>query len=128
MFQVDLKTRVPIFKQVSDNFKRQIYSGSFKKDERVPSIRDLAKTLGVNPNTVQKAYRELEEKGFFYTVQGQGSFISTPPDSLVKDEITRLYTALIKLIEELMLHGETPENIIEHIENSNKSQLGGQND
>ena len=68
LFQVDLKTRVPIYKQVLDNFKRQIYAGSLKKDERVPSIRDLAKTLGVNPNTVQKAYRELEEKGYFYTM------------------------------------------------------------
>ena len=128
MFQVDLKTRVPIYKQVLDNFKRGIYSGLLKQDERVPSIRDLAKSLGVNPNTVQKAYRELEEKGFFYTVQGQGSFISTPPDSLVKEEITRLYAALTKLKEELILHGETPENIIGYIEKSNKSQSGGQND
>ena len=124
MFQVDLKTRVPIYKQVLDNFKRGIYSGALKKDERIPSIRDLAKTLGVNPNTVQKAYRELEEKGYFYTVQGQGSFISTPPDSQVREEIARLYDALKKLKEELLLHGEAIEDIIRFL----NSQSGGQHD
>ena len=112
LFQVDLKTRVPIYRQVLDNFKRGIYSGALKRDERVPSIRDLAKTLGVNPNTVQKAYRELEEKGYFYTVQGQGSFISSPPDSQVREEIARLYAALKKLKEELLMHGEAIEDII----------------
>ena len=112
MFQVDLKTRVPIYRQVLDNFKRLIYSGALKQGDRIPSIRDLAKQLGVNPNTVQKAYRELEEKGYFYTVQGQGSFISSPPESQVKEEIAKLYAALKKLKEELILHGEAIENII----------------
>ena len=115
MFQVDLKTRVPIYKQVLDNFKRQIYSGALKQGDRIPSIRDLAKQLGVNPNTVQKAYKELEEKGYFYTVQGQGSFVSTPPDAQVKEEIVKLYNALKKLKEELMMHGETIENIMKFV-------------
>ena len=141
MFQVDFKTRVPIYRQVLDNFKRGIYSGSLKQNERVPSIRDLAKTLGVNPNTVQKAYRELEEKGYFYTVQGQGSFISTPPDSQVKEEIARLYAALKKLKEELILHGEAIEDIIRFLAEreetspistakaeSTNNQSGGQHD
>ena len=129
MFQVDLKTRVPIYRQVSDNFKRQIYAGQLTQNERVPSIRDLAKTLGVNPNTVQKAYRELEEKGYFYTVQGQGSFISTPPDSQVKEEVARLYAMLKKLVEELLLHGESMEDLIRFLnEEPTNSQSGGQND
>ena len=124
MFQVDFKTRMPIYKQVLENFKKGIYSGALKKDERVPSIRDLAKTLGVNPNTVQKAYRELEEKGYFYTVQGQGSFISMPPDSLVREEIARLYAALKKLRDELLMHGETIDDIIRFL----NIQSGGQHD
>ena len=111
MFQIDLKTRVPIYKQVLDNFKRLIYSGKLKQGERIPSIRELAKTLGVNPNTVQKAYRELEEKGYFYTVQGQGSFISQPTDELRKEEVEKLYAALSKIKEELMLHGENAMEI-----------------
>ena len=124
MFQVDLKTRVPIYKQVLDNFKRQIYAGSLRQDERVPSIRDLAKTLGVNPNTVQKAYRELEEKGYFYTVQGQGSFISTPPDSQVKEEIAKLYAALKKIKEELLMHGEAIEDIIRFLTEREENHAG----
>ena len=125
MFQVDLKTRVPIYRQVLDNFKRKIYAGELTQGERIPSIRDLAKQLGVNPNTVQKAYRELEEKGYFYTVQGQGSFISTPPESQVKEEVAKLYAALIKLKEELMMHGEAIENIMRFLSENNK---GGKND
>ena len=112
MFHIDLKTRVPIFKQVSDNFKRKIYTGELVPDERVPSIRELAKTLGVNPNTIQKAYRELEEKGFFYTVQGQGSFISSPPEGQVKEEIEILYAQIKKLQEELILHGVHHDEIM----------------
>ena len=115
MFQIDLKTRVPIYKQVLDNFKRLVYSGKLAQGERIPSIRDLAKTLGVNPNTVQKAYRELEEKGYFYTVQGQGSFISAPSDELRKEEVERLYAALSKIMDELLLHGEQLENIIDFL-------------
>ena len=120
---------MPIYKQVLDNFKRLIYSGKLKQGERIPSIRELAKTLGVNPNTVQKAYRELEEKGYFYTVQGQGSFIASPPDTQVKEEISKLYEALKKLKEELVMHGEAIENIIRFLsageENSAQTNTGG---
>ena len=103
---------MPIFKQVLDGFKRRIYAGELLPDERVPSIRELAKTLGVNPNTVQKAYRELEEKGFFYTVQGQGSFIAPPPEDRVKEEIAGIFAKLQKLKEELMLHGVKHDEIL----------------
>ena len=99
---------MPIYRQVLDNFKRLIYSGALKQGERIPSIRDLAKQLGVNPNTVQ----------------GQGSFISTPPESQVKEEIAKLYAALKKLKEELVMHGEAIENIVRFL----TDQSGGKND
>ena len=128
MFYVDLKTRVPIYKQVLDNFKQQIYSGKLKQDDRIPSIRELAKQLGVNPNTVQKAYRELEEKGYFYTMQGQGSFVSIPPESQVKEEIAKPYAALKKLKEELVLHGEAIENIMRFLSENEEvnASVGGE--
>ena len=124
MFQVDLKTRVPIFKQVLDGFKRRIYAGELLPDERVPSIREFAKTLGVNPNTVQKAYRELEEKGFFYKVQGQGSFIASPPKDRAREEIERLYAQLSKLKEELMLHGVGIEDILRFLSAPQEEEHG----
>ena len=111
MFHIDFKSRVPIFKQVLDNFKQKIYKGELVPDERVPSIRELAKTLGVNPNTVQKAYRELEEKGFFYTVQGQGSFIASPLEEQKKEEIENIFVQMKKLKDELIIYGVEEDEI-----------------
>ena len=118
LFQIDLKTRVPIYKQVLDNFKRLVYSGKLTQGERIPSIRDLAKTLGVNPNTVQKAYRELEEKGLFYTIQGQGSFIAAPSEAIAMEEIKKLYGKLLIIINELSMYGVKNSEIIRYIEDN----------
>ena len=65
MFKIDLKSRKAIYEQVVDNFKEMIISGVLKPDEKVPSVRDMAKELTINPNTIQKAYRELENRGYF---------------------------------------------------------------
>jgi len=105
MFQIDLKNRKPIYEQVVENFKRMIVSGGIDEGSRVPSIRDMAKELGVNPNTVQKAYRELESHGYFYTVLGQGSFIAAPPETLTEREVAALYEALTEQIHELLFRG-----------------------
>lgn len=80
MFQIDLKSRKAIYEQVMDNFKEMIISGVLKPDEKVPSVRDMAKELTINPNTIQKAYRELENRGYFYSVSGLGSFVAAPSD------------------------------------------------
>ena len=116
MFQIDLKSRKAIYEQVMDNFKRLIVTGILKQDEKVPSIRDMAKTLTVNPNTVQKAYRELESQGYFYTVLGQGSFIAAPPSQKDQKEITFLYNRIHTDAQELMFRGENKSDIIGFIE------------
>ena len=113
MFKIDLKNRKPIYEQVVDNFKRMIISGELSENTRVPSIRDMAKTLGINPNTVQKAYRELESGGFFYTVLGQGNFTAKPPENNL--EITALYENLTKQIHELVFRGVSIQEIIEFV-------------
>ena len=116
MFQIDLKNRRPIYEQVVDNFKRLVVSGRLKEGERVPSTRDMAKTLGINPNTVQKAYRELENRGYFYTVLGQGSFIAALKDDAKQKEISELYASVEKLISELRLRGEEAGEILAYVE------------
>lgn len=85
MFQLDLKSRKSIYEQVVDNFKELIISGALSADEKLPSIRDISKMLTVNPNTVQKAYKELERQGFIYTLSGLGSFVSESVDLKVDD-------------------------------------------
>ena len=80
MFQIDLKSRKAIYEQVVDRFKEMIITGILKPDEKVPSVRDLAKELAINPNTIQKAYKELENQGYFYSVAGLGSFAAVPAE------------------------------------------------
>ncbi len=117
MFQIDLKSRKAIYEQVTDNFKRLITTGVLKENEKVPSIRDMAKTLTVNPNTIQKAYRELENQGYFYTVLGQGNFISAPPTDVTAKEIQLIYNNLKTVVQELMFLGESKNNIIDFMTN-----------
>jgi len=114
LFQIDLKSRKAIYEQVVDNFKRLIVTGIVKQDEKVPSVRDMAKNLTINPNTVQKAYRELENQGYIYTVLGQGSFISAPP--VEDNEISAIYSRIKTDVQELLFRKEPKSNIIDFIE------------
>jgi len=123
LFQIDLKSRKAIYEQVMDNFKRLIVTGVLKHDEKVPSIRDMAKTLTVNPNTVQKAYRELENQGYIYTVLGQGSFIAAPPSQGGEKEISVLYDSIHNNVQELMFRGETKNAIITFVENIKEGEM-----
>lgn len=116
MFQIDLKNRKPIYEQVVDNFKKLIIKGILKEDEKVPSIREMSKILTVNPNTVQKAYRELENKGYFYTVHGQGTFISTPEKECDPKEKKLLYDQLGETLDQLKFFGEEKKDIMDFVE------------
>jgi len=117
MFQIDLKSRKAIYAQIIDNFKRLIISGILQPDEKVPSIRELAQTITVNPNTVQKAYRELENQGYIYTVLGQGSFIASleSPPGETNPEVKALYDYISEIIQELKFRGQTMQEILDFI-------------
>jgi GntR family transcriptional regulator len=102
MFEIDLKSRRSIYEQVMDQMKERILVGVIGPDEKLPSVRDLSKALTVNPNTVQKAFRELERQGYIYAVAGKGSFAS-PPDRIMTDEglIAESRAALADSLHEL---------------------------
>lgn len=115
MFQVDLKNRKPIYEQIVENFRRLIISQQFAAESKVPSVREMAKNLSVNPNTVQKAYRELENQGLFYTVLGQGSFVAPVPEDILRIEIADIYGKLGGNIQELQYRGEKAESILNFV-------------
>ncbi len=73
----------PIYEQIVENFKTQMYKGILREGDQLPSVRSLAVELSTNPNTVQKAYTELERQGFIYTVKGRGGFVKG--DALLKE-------------------------------------------
>ncbi len=106
MFQIDLKSRKSIYEQVVDNFKEMIISGLLEPEEKLPSVRNLSKSLTVNPNTIQKAYRELEYQGYIYTVTGRGSFVKERTQKDFDDsQIRRAEEALSKAVKNLMFMG-----------------------
>lgn len=73
---IDYRDARPIYEQITERYKTLILKGVLQPDEKMPSVRQLAVELSTNPNTVQKAYTELERQGFIYTVRGRGNFVS----------------------------------------------------
>ena len=122
MIQLNYRDSKPIYEQIREGLRRLVITGAIAKDEKLPSVRELASELAINPNTIQRAYRELETEGNIYTVAGKGSFAAEQSDvngrrneELLKefDEIVRelLYLsgdkeALIRRIEEIAGGGE----------------------
>lgn len=75
MISIDPYNRTPIYEQVQNEISELIMLGDLKNGDKLPSVRSLARELGVNPNTVQKAYAELERRQIIYTVSGKGNFV-----------------------------------------------------
>ena len=76
MIVIDYKDTRPIYEQIVERFKMLILKGVMREGEQMPSVRSLAMELSINPNTIQKAYAELERQGFIYTVKGRGNFVA----------------------------------------------------
>ncbi len=75
MIKLDLQSRVPIYEQLGQKICELAMAGQLLPNDQLPSVRSFARELGVNPNTVQKAYQELEREGIIYSVTGKGSFL-----------------------------------------------------
>lgn len=111
MFQLDVKSRKSIYEQIVDNCKELIIAGVLAPNDKLPSVRELSAMLTVNPNTIQKAYRELEQSGWIYTVSGLGCFVSESrhaPDPL---QIRALLDKIEPLVRELLFLGVPAESI-----------------
>lgn len=76
LIQLNYRDSKPIYEQIKDGFRKLIISNSLSANEKLPSVRELASGLAINPNTIQKAYRDLESEGYIYTVAGKGSFVA----------------------------------------------------
>ena len=76
MVHLDYRDSRPIYEQIKDGLKKLIVSGAMAPGEKLPSVRALAQQLSINPNTIQRAYNELENEGYIYSIAGKGSFAS----------------------------------------------------
>lgn len=112
MIHVDFRDARPIYEQVKDGFRRLILSGALPPDYKMPSVRELASSLTINPNTIQRAYRELESEGYIVSVPGKGSFVCEP-ERAADAHRAELSGQVKKLIRELRALGLSENELLE---------------
>ena len=115
MVHLDYRDARPIYTQIVDGFREQIIAGILQQGDRLPSVRELAAELTINPNTIQRAYRELENQGWIESVPGKGSFISGVLTPLEQEKQT-LLMEFDRLTNTLLQTGFTSQELVERIE------------
>ena len=110
MVQLDYRDARPIYTQIVDNFKSQICAGILQSGEKLPSVRELAGELAINPNTIQRAYRELEMAGWIATVPGKGCFVCQIPGESATEKML-LLEQFDKTVASLLALGITREEL-----------------
>lgn len=111
MIQLDLSDRRPLYEQIKEKFKELIITGAIKEQDKIPSVRELASMLAINPNTIQRAYKELEEEGFIYSQRAKGSFVAPVNQAQTSAYKNELYQNLADVAGELFYRGESPQTV-----------------
>ena len=116
MVVIDYKSRLPFYEQLVESIKAQVLSGVLAGDDPLPSVRQLSSELGINPNTVQKAYATLEQRGIIYTIPGKGNFIRPDTDALRGDQARALLAQMEQLAHQLKVLGISAEEARSHLD------------
>lgn len=122
MFRLDLSDRRPLYEQIKEKFEELIIKGVLKENDKIPSVRELAVKLTINPNTIQKAYRELENEGFVYSVKAKGSFVAPHNKTAQKIDDNELFEELKAVVSKLGFSGVSLEEIKSVIEKEYKER------
>lgn len=112
MIRLDYRDARPIYEQVRDGLRSMMVTGVLAAGERLPSVRSLATDLAINPNTIQRAYSELEAEGYIYSVAGKGSFAAAGGGERQR-RIRELTEQLAPVLEELKTLGYTQEALLQ---------------
>lgn len=116
MVMLNMKSGIPIWEQIRDSYKKQILAGVLNVGDKLPSVRALAGELGINPNTIQRAYTDLEASGFVYTVSGRGCFVAEKNEaSLIMEQNARI-NEFKKALGEARESGVSKEALMKIIE------------
>lgn len=114
MFDIDLKSNLPIYEQIINQVKEYILKGYFKSGDPLPSVRKLSTAIDVNPNTISKAYQELERQGVIVTVRGKCTFIADEPNKNI--DLTKEINKVRPVFAELKLKGANNKAILKAVE------------
>lgn len=115
MLTVNFSSRTPVYQQLYDDVIRLVSLGILKSDTKLPPVRILATELGINPNTVQKAYKMLEKDGYIYSTVGRGSFVSNKLDQNQAEKI-QAKNDLKESIDKAYKKGITKDEMIELVD------------
>lgn len=114
MIQIDLQSRAPLYEQLQEQIIRLSMLGILDENQQLPSVRALAREVGVNPNTVAKAYQQLEQQGIIYTVSGRGSFVS--PDLLSLQSLRQAaLQEVLDAVDKALSRGVSPQQLLDAI-------------
>lgn len=114
MIIIDYKDRRPIYEQMVERFQELILKGVLEPDSQLPSVRNLAMDLSINPNTIQRGYAELESRGFIYSVQGKGSFVSESKE-LIECKKIEIVDTLMEVVKQAKDMGIAKAQLISKI-------------
>lgn len=120
MISLNYRDSRPIYEQIRDGLRKLIVTGALSADEKLPSVRALAAQLAINPNTIQRAYNELEGEGYIYSVPGKGSFAAANAgaDSARRAE---LLTQVRELLSELRYLGVSQQELLNLVKEASPS-------
>ncbi len=113
MFKLDYSDGKPIYEQIRDNLKLLIMDGVLKCDERIPSVRELAVIMAINPNTIQKAYKELETDGYVYSVRAKGYFVAPVENIPLSAKSDKVFKNLEEVVKEMYFLGVEKKKVLE---------------
>ncbi|HNW85835.1 MAG TPA: GntR family transcriptional regulator [Candidatus Limiplasma sp.] len=125
MFQIDRFGRQPIYEQIIDQVEQLIGSGALSPGDQLPSVRSLSQTLSANPNTLQKAYTELERRGVTVSVPGSGRFISKDAPRLVIEGMQSFLDEITALSAKLCLSRVPKESVLQAVNTAYEANANG---
>ena len=111
MFKLDYNDHRPVYEQIKENFKRLIVTGVLKEGDAMPSVRELAGMLGINPNTIQRAYKELEQEGFIHSLRAKGSVVAPRSNTINARRKEELFLQMGAILSELSFGGVVKQEI-----------------
>lgn len=121
MFEQGNRDPRPIYEQVVENVRKLIVSGILMPEDKLPSVRQMAKKYAINPNTIARAYRQLEAEGYIYTASGKGTFVASGTQR--RDERrNELFSAFDQVGKELLFLEVKPEELINRIRMLNREK------
>lgn len=115
MIQLNYRDAKPIYEQIKDGLRKLIVSNSLSANEKLPSVREMASRLAINPNTIQRAYHDLESEGYVYSVAGRGTFVAEHKGCFA-ERADELLESFDEIVEELCFLSVKKKELIERID------------